>query len=384
MKILHVMPDHAYKRVYASFKDVDGVKQILAVPPKSITTNIVTEDYSDCGLKDIRVYRDPKELQNIINTEKPSVYTQTDFGAIHSKIKLPKGSKRVRLAHGVMARKMYYVAEKIGIIDEMRKKWNTMDLYCGAAEPDKFWLDNIGIKNKPIVLDTLTQLDILYNNESYKKFKNGVVNISGVKSPNKIILFFGNRVGEREDYALYNKDYFDTLFELNRLSKLNNWLILVKPKSGFKKMMSILGTMESKFSWIKEYSKKYREIQKETNLFFITTNSHGYGYFFADVILSSGSGSTVEVDAAAAKKPAVIYKPDKDEWTDPEWVDPLYSVKNNAVFVAKNVADISDCIDNAINDKMLPSRQELYLKNIGLTHDGKAYMRVINAIKGSL
>ena len=50
MRIVYVIPDIGYKRVFESFKDDSRAEQMLICKRPSITTGLVPEDYSDCGI----------------------------------------------------------------------------------------------------------------------------------------------------------------------------------------------------------------------------------------------------------------------------------------------------------------------------------------------
>jgi hypothetical protein len=385
MKVLHVMSDHAYKRVFASFKQVSGIQQTIAAPPPLPTTRAVTETYADCGLKDVRIFRNPQELQHIVSKIQPNIYTQADLSVLHSKMRLPAGCKRAMFHHGMLAMKTPHVTEILGLAEDSHKKWKVFDLFFGDTIKYKYWLNRIGINdNSKIILDTLTQLDVVYDNIKYcNKFRDSTIRLSGVKNPNKIVLFFGSRVGDRFDYKPFSIDYFDTLFTLHDLAVKNNWLILVKPKWSFKKIINILKSLEKEFPWAREYAQKYASMQNKKNILYITTNSHPYGYFFSDVIVTSGSGSTLELEAAVAKKPIVIYRPDKEGFTDFFWSDPYHSIRNGAAFWAKSKNDIETCIEMA-DSVSITDAQDSYIKNMGITNDGKAYIRALDAMRRAL
>ena len=375
MKIVYCIIDHAYKRVFESFKEHNGIEQFLICKKPSITTNIVPESYNECGIKRKLFINNEIGIQKYVNSIKPDVYVQPEVSPIHNKIKFPKNCKRVYVSHGIVIPRMTETAISLNLMEQFKKDWGGLDLYCGVTDYFKHWISSLGIPEDKILLNAFPQLDLLYDSTYYSEYRNRVVKSTKNVSAEKVILFFGSRFGSRKDYLPYNKDYFDTLFELEKIAKKYNWVVLVKPKHGFEKMMRFLKAREDSWGgWTKEYATKYSKIRSSKYLHFITTNTHPYHYFFADVIVSTGV-STVEVDSSAAEKPLVTYRPSS---RDPKYPDPMRSIEFDAVFNTEDIRDLESKIFLALKDADFSNRQRKYLKSIGITHDGLMYKRIID------
>jgi len=375
MKIAYIMLDHAYKRVFQSFVDDKRAEQIFVAKPPVITNKIIPEDYNDCGISKKIFISNYGDIQTCINKMNPDVYVQSDLSDIHKSIKLPPMCKRVFIHHGLdSSKRMLDIAVKYNLLSGLKNSWGGFDMYCGASNNFTPWLNGLGIKdNNKIILDALPQLDLVYNKD-YNVYRGPFLAFKKLPNVEKIILFFGQRCGGGE-YVTYNKGNFDILFELERLAIQNNWLILAKPRNGFKKTMNFLTNNEAKYSWIKKYKELYSKIQQSSRIHFISTNTHPYYYYFADVIVSVGL-SSVEIEAAAARKPLVVYKPDGDDLCP----DGMRSVEFGVAYQSKQPSDIENAIFLAINDNKLLAKQEEYIKQIGITHDGKMHERALNAI----
>lgn len=375
IKIVYVIVDHAYKRVFESFKPRKDCQQFILCKRPVITTNIVPEDYSDFGIKDIFYFDSEKELQKHISSINPDAYVRPEFSTIHSKIILPKKCKKVFVSHGVVAKKMIDVMNEQGLQEKFANDWKDNDLYCGATNDFLLWIKSLGFKNSNILLDALPQIDLVQNKEYFNSYRSKVLKRINKENAEKVLLFFGNRCGEREDYQPYNIDLFDALVELNKICEKNNWVLMVKQKNSIEKTMKFL--KNNKYLVSRGYIDRYNKIINNRNIFFITTNSHPYRYFFADSIICSGWGSTIEVDSAAANRPCVVYRPIRKFNTDE---DPLKSVKYEAVIKCEDVSTMERDIRLSFDNKILALNQDKYLKEIGISTDGNMHKRITDAI----
>lgn len=160
MKILYSLTSLSHKRVVQSFVHRVGIEQIIVGPKTIIFDNIVPEDYSEFGIKNVIEYSNTKEIQAAVNTFVPDVYVQADLSPMQKNIVLPSKCKRVYVSHGLVPNYAKDIKKHIGVSNG---SWNSCDLYCGGTKIFENWIKSVVEKTEnKILLNALPQLDILY------------------------------------------------------------------------------------------------------------------------------------------------------------------------------------------------------------------------------
>lgn len=361
-RIIYHIRSFAHRRVYESLEVRDGVDQII-LGPKPKIMNGVLEGYDDFGIQNIRTYVDLNEAQKIVNQLKPDVFTQADFP---NRINHPVGCKRVFIAHGMIGNHVISMFKK-----GTMSIWEDFDLYCGATNRFRDWIWHVTGKKPEVLTNAMPQLDLLTDPNYYMRHKSKVLASSKIPNPNATILFCGFGCKDRVDYNLHNEDFFTTIMELEKIAKKHNWLIMIKPRQNFEKAMKYL---RSTGKWAVKYRTLYPKVINSPNLHFIEHENNIYRYFFADVVVGNGC-STIEVESCIAGRPLVMVRTK----TGTEY-DPFGTVLSGAAEEVKNVNHIESTVLRILGQKHDTSKQQEFLKSLGLTNDGLAHKRLQDRI----
>lgn len=273
-KILYVMTSLSHKRCFEMFEERSDAEQMCIGPNPIITNTIVPEDYSDFGIRNIKTFSDNKQIQGFVDVFKPDVYVKSDMSPVHN-IKLPNKCKIAFVGHGMVGSHAVKIAQKSGI---NYKSWRGCDLYCGASDVFKEWVKfSTGAGDDRILLNAISQLDIIHNSDYYKSYRNRILGRSKNPSAKKVILFVGFAARDRFDFLPHNEDYYNTVVKLEKLARKNNWLGLIKPRQTHDKLMKFLKD-HKKWGWPKNYICDYDKTHNSNFLHFITTTGHNAIY----------------------------------------------------------------------------------------------------------
>lgn len=364
-KILYVLTSLSHKRCYESFVERKDCVQMVAGPKPKITQTIIPEDYRDFKIKNIHYYSNMNELQRLINKFKPNVYVQASLPCIRGLI-FPMNCKKVYVSHGMLGNHVKNIIKQAGLDTYV---WKGFDLYCGATKTFADWLKSaINLDSNKVLLNAIPQFDIISSPNYCGKYKDKILKSSKNPSAKYIILFVGLCCRDRYDFQDHNEDYFKSVIKLEELAREHNWLVMVKPRQYYPKMMSFLKTKR----WGSKYYKKYAQIQKSKYLHFITTTGHIYRYFFADIFITNGC-STVEVEACVAKKPLIIIR------TNVRTIkpyDPYRTSEFGSSFNIDNINILEKTIFDILNGKNKTKEQGNMIRSMGLTIDGNMHKRI--------
>lgn len=362
MKIVYFANSQSHKRVIESFGEISGVKQIIVAPKPKITSNAIVEDYSDCGISNVITYGSIGEAEKIIKDLNPNVVAQTNTLGI----KIPKHIKKAYISHGMIGDHVVPM-HKYGTLHT----WKGFDLYCGAVQSFKRWIEHGTGKKQNILLNAMPQFDLLYDKQYFYKHKTNILNTTKNPTPRKVILFCGFCCKDRVDFKKHNEDYFKTAIELERISKKHNFLTLIKPRQEHTKMMAFLKHV----GWSDRYKQSYNNIRTSKYIHFITTATHIYRYFFADMIICNGC-STTEMEACVANRSLLLVRTQ----VTPDKYDPFNTVSSGSGIHVPDIKDLEQTIlDNFDNTQRISKQQDL-LRKIGLNIDGNAHKRVQEAL----
>lgn len=371
-KILYVLTSPSHKRVFEPFVERKDAIQAIAGPHPIISSknNIVPEDYSDFSIKKIFTFdssKRDKSIQKIVAKFKPDVYVQSSF--VMPNIKFPDGCKKVAVSHGLTGN---HVVDLIKTTDYNTKGLKGPDMYIGAPNSFRDFVELVAGKKKEIIAGIIPQLDIIHNPNYYNSYRQRVLSQTKNPNPDKVILFIGFCCKDRKDFCYHNEDYFKSVIELERIARKNNWLVMVKPRHTLSKMISFLST----HSWGSQYIKKYTAIQSSKFLHFITTTGHIYRYFFADAFVMNGT-STAEIETCAIQKPLFIVRTRSEDKTDP-----FNTITAGAAEHIKDISDLENCLSLNFNNGSYHylEAQLNHLKTLGIIFDGKNSERVQNIL----
>lgn len=366
--VLYVLTSLSHKRVFETFVERSDIHQVVAGPWPTANSpdKIVPEDYSDFKLKNIKYFKHPAEIQMIIDKVKPDIFVQASLPVAQGLI-LPKGCKKVYVSHGMIGNHVKGIIKPAGFNTSV---WKGADLYCGASPIFADWIKHVAkVGDDKILLNAIPQLDILHDPNYYESYRDRVLAQTKFPEAKKVLLFVGFCCKDRYDFYDHNEDYFRTVIELEKIARKEGWLVMVKPRQTYAKMMEFLRTHK----WGKKYLKPYAEVQASKHLHFITTTGHIYRYLFADAIICNGT-STVEFEACAANKQLVIVRTEKN-LCDPNVFDPMGTVGGLACIVVGNMFNLEAAVWDALRGDYSQGREQV-IQNFQLTLDGKMHERV--------
>lgn len=361
-KILYYIHSIALRRVFESYKERDDLDQ-LVLGPNPVRINGILEDYSGFNIKNIKVYKNNKESQLIVNSFKPDIFVQADFP---DPVVLPKGCKRVVAAHGIIGNhvKGVYKGNKV-----VKKIWSNYDLYCGATKNFKDFVHYLAGSEKEVILNALGQLDLLHDPNYYEPHKENI--LFGNKKPS--ILFCGFCCKNRSDFNLHNEDYFKVLFELEKIAEKNDWFVVVKPRQGIGKVVEFF---KQSNALAKKYYKNYQLAAKSKYLNFIDFRANPCKYFSSDIIVCNGC-STLEIEACLINKPLIIVRTKSGSN-----YDPFGTVSSGAAISVTNINDIEKVITDTLSGKISRvDEQNALLKKLGISTDGLAHKRIQDRLR---
>jgi hypothetical protein len=366
MKVVYYVHSLAHKRVLESFSDVDGMEQTIVAPKPIITSNVIPEDYRDFKIKNIVTYSNNNDANRLIQKISPDVVAQTTTGNI---VNIPGGSKKVYISHGMIGNHVKAMSKR-----GTAKTWHGFNLYCGSTPIFKEWIEHATGNKQNILLNSFPQFDLLYD-DYVKEYKDDVINTTRNNSPAKTILFCGFCCKDRADFKLHSEDYFSTAVELERISRKHNFLIFMKPRHSFSRTVEFLKQNARRWSWTPSQVQSYVDIKNSKHIHFITTNSHIYRYYFADLVVCNGC-STAEIEACILNRPLVLTrtKVKKEEY------DPFSTVSSGAGVQVSDINNLEGVVLDSFNGDSHIIKQNELLKSNNIVVDGKAHKRIQRGI----
>lgn len=356
-KILYFVRSYSHRRVFETLGHRGNLNQLILGPPEKSVDGII-EGYRSFGIKNVKLHKGIDEAQKVVNVFDPDIFVQADFP---NRVKVPEKCKRVFIAHGMIGN---HVKSLFGA--GSMKVWRDFDLYCGATKAFEDWVWHITGKKHEVLADAMPQLDLLHDPDYYMSNKNTILKHTPVTNPSAVVLFCGFCCKDRADFNEHNQDYFETLFELDKIAKKHNWLILVKPRQTFEKIMKFI----SQNRWAKQYGTRYSKIMNSKNLHFIPNDANIYRYFFADIVICNGC-STIEIEACVTNKPLIMVRTK----SKPSY-DPFNTVTTGAARGVKDVSKLENNIIELLANNSLADKQSGLIKDIGLLTDGLAHKRI--------
>jgi len=227
-------------------------------------------------------------------------------------------------------------------------------------------------KKQQVITDALAQIDLLHNADYYNQHKDRILANTKISKPSAVILFCGFCCKDRADFNQHNEDYFETVFELEKIAKKHNWLVIVKPRQLLEKTMKYL---KATGGWATKYVSTYPKFVKQKNLHFIGHDTNLYKYFFSDVIVCNGC-STVEIEACIANKPLALVRTRSSAG-----YDPFETVTAQAAQEVKDINKLEKTILRFLQGNPHIDEQNALVKSMGITADGQAHKRIQDRLK---
>jgi hypothetical protein len=367
-KVIYVITSLSHKRSFESFKPSLSLKQLVVGPHPKITSGIVPEDYSDFSLP-VKTYSNKKELQKIVDGFNPDIYVEASL-PIANGLSLPKKCKKVYVSHGMVGSHVKGIIKKAGFNTSV---WKGCDLYCGATSIFSDWVKHVAkVGEDKILLNAIPQFDIISDKNYYESYRDRVLSKMKI-NPDKVILFVGFCCKNRYDFNQHNEDYFKTSILLEKIARKNNWLVMIKPRQTYSKMIQFLKSHK----WGKKYLSDYAKIQNSKHLHFITTNNHIYRYFFVNAIIINGT-STVEIEACVMQKPLFIIQ-DKCSGC----IDPFGTKLLGAAVDVSDLQELEYCLTEHFDSGgfHMPEKQAELLRKMKISVDGYMYKRIQNKLE---
>lgn len=371
-KILYWLPNKGCERIFLSMVEDPRVEQLIAQShlTSSQGLQLKTQIYSHTSEA-----ANMANITNIINSYRPDVFVQCDDVETMTSVIKERGIKNVFLNHGVWP----HSPNNRSRVSNAR--WARFDLVCGATRRFRDLHEQYAHPNfkAPVVINTLTQFDVLYQKlQNQLEDRRHVIRSSKNKNATKLITLFGHHCDDRVSLHSQNAGYYRGVIELEALARKHNWLLAVKSKTP--KVDEFIRKI--KVQWANELREPYFKAMNGDYVLAIEPHTDPYKYFCSDVIVCSAR-STIEVETALARKPLIrIYVP----WGPKHEVEPQYengTMDFEAAYVLKDWDSLETLMMNAINNSTgLNSKQDDFIKYLEIIFDGKAHIRLIDAILG--
>lgn len=342
LRVLYWISAKDHLRMLSPLPERDDVVQAVVLPA-AVSDNKLQ-------IKNTYKYKKISDINGIIEKFNPDVFVQYSSSREMAKFLKNKGIKHVLSTHGVWPESNL---NKLIVSD---KFFLTFDLICGASYKIKNIFTENSDPNTKVVTDVLAQFDILYN----LQFKAKELRRELVGSASKLVVFFGHGITKKTDKLRpYDNGYYQAAIELSKLAEKNNWMVYVKPKS-------------NKGPKLPSNKKNFKVLQHDAD---------SYKYFCSDLIITSAR-STIEVEAALVKKPIVrIYTP-TTPLTDEQKSYEYGALDFGADYLVNDISKLERIMLLAFNDdNNLYKQQDKFIEHLGITFDGLAHIRFVNAIK---
>jgi hypothetical protein len=367
MKVLYWVSTESHKRMCVPMVECNDIEQAIVLPTSVPQNNI--------KLKKIYKYTHPNldGVIKIIDKFKPDAFVQYTSSRYFVKPIKKRGIKHCFSAHGVWPDKSYN-NRKI-VADPF---FQNFDLFLGANTGFKDTLRTYAKTKAMIATDALTQFDILYNNSTRRdKIVKEIIRASGKPKAEKVITLFGHKLSTKTDnLAPYDFGYYRTMVELAEIAKRHNWLIVVKPKGGEDRVY----IKSSKAGWINEDRVRERYLKLSKDIKFLKHDDDPYKYLLSDVVITSAR-STIEVEAALVKSPTIRIWTPRPKPNERQLSYEYGAIDFGAVNLVKDISKLEDTIISLLDKNELCDNQNKLIEHHGITFDGKAHIRFLDAIR---
>jgi hypothetical protein len=359
-RVLHWAPIKISNRVYESFLPHPGIEQAIVSSGGSYGLPKVF----GCSAANPSI-----GIEKAISKFKPTVLTQCDLSKHTIPLTKKHKLKHVFINHGFWPKS----PNNMGRYKD--KFWEKFDLFCGATSTLEEIFEK-STKKMNIATNALPQFDVLYNKTRKPNIvKKRLMERYGVPNADAVITFFGN-IKERVSLIPFNRGYYETAIELGEIARKNNWLVLIKTKTDEPDRY----LAKCKKDWVGSVKKKYNQLKSNRNVKFVAVQSSPYELFCSDVIINSAR-STVDVETALIRRPLIRVWAHQQELDDITMSYESGVLDFDAAHLLKDTKNLEDMIKDCISDNKLASQQEEFIDSLGIIFDGKAYTRVLDAIK---
>jgi hypothetical protein len=178
---------------------------------------------------------------------------------------------------------------------------------------------------------------------------------------------------------MHNEDFYRSAILLANMAEKYNWLLVIKPKkstvSAFISRVSEID--DEQYDWAREIKDEYLSLGKRDHVSFISPDQEAYRYFCTDAIISTAR-SSIEIEAALARKPLVIiYTNSNDVVGD----DVHETLKYDAAYLVDDLNMLESKVLLAVNgnNAEITENQKKFTEYLKMSCDGKAHDRIIEA-----
>lgn len=357
-KILFWLAKKEHRRVYLSLKQ-DARVDIELLVHRSIPID---------GFQ-VPVHRYGSKISGAIRRIRPDILFQCDTSYMIPLL------KEYNIKHGYVNHGIWpHSPNNIGRVSN--EFWMQFDILCGGSNMFKELFAKYSPTKALVTTSTLTQFDLLYNNiQNQEKIRQEIIIDSKNPSATKVITLFGHGCKFRKSLNPHNAGYYRAAVRLAKMAEKHNWLVVIKPKTT--KIEPFL--MNNHEPWANDIRSRYRALCKSKFVKFLHPHDDPYRYFCTDLIVCSAR-STIEVEAALARKPLVRIKAPIGTLDD---TDALYengTLDFQSAYVVDNIKEMEPVILDALNgdNTALLERQEKFINHLGIIFDGKAHVRLID------
>ena len=361
-KIMYHFTKREHVRVFESFQPIKDTPQIICTPSfisaPSLNLTQIKYDISDhfkMALKDVR----------------PSVVVQCHNSSTWHKKYKKYGIHTVYIGHGV------WDGSPTNVKRSFHPFWSQFDMLIGGIPNfKKFLVENGGVHPDKIVLNALPQFDVLY--DRVKNLHQHRESILKGHPASKIVVLFGHKNG-REDFLANSVDFYHSAIRLAKLAEANGWLLVIKPKKettfSFIKIKA-----RKKEAWAVDCLDEFMALLKNPWVRFVGPFGDPYPYIAsADAMVISGR-STIELEACLAQRPLVIVRTVDNTLAGN---DTLKTIENECAYHVDSIDKLDTVMPVAVdsaNTGQLQNQAKL-VSDLGLTFDGKHYLRAVKAIR---
>ncbi|KKK84873.1 hypothetical protein LCGC14_2778960, partial [marine sediment metagenome] len=364
IKIVYWLTDNNHARVFESFVEDERFEQVIVKQCHVTRTHNIK-------IKQLFQYYGTN-VASAITILKPDVFVQTT-DSIDARKHLKKNNiKHVYLMHGLWAPK----SSKSYALSS-NQFWTDYDLLCGGTKRFRDLFE--GKTSANIVTNTLTQFDILYDRmQNQHEIRKNLLQKSKVPEAKKIITLFGHNIKARDSLLPYHEGYFRSAIKLAILAKKYNWLLCIKTKAPWARGNKYIIGNVKKFDWAKDMCKQYTDLRNNKNVIIVGEHDDQYDLFCSDVIVSTAH-STVEIESILVDKPLVRVCTIRNKATE-EYENEI--LDRGVAYIVDDIDKLEETVILAMSEdnKEIKQNREKFIEHLGLTCDGNAHIRVLDAI----
>lgn len=355
--ILYVITDSNHDRVFRSFQEDPRVEQIICVHD--------SVSRSGYNLR-TTIHGGKQSFKAVFDAFCPDVVVQTSDTKTLRRYVKSYGAKHVFMAHGMYSRS----PNVVGMANN--GFWAGFDLFCGMTN------NNADLFSDHMVVEsnTLTQLDELYKYVGDENVRDEILSKS-MTNAEKMILVFGHDMKYRHCLDPYHEDYYRSVIELAHLAEQYNWYVCIKVK-GNRDVQHIDWLIENGNEWASEIKAEYLSAINNRHIRRLAEGANQYQYMAAADAIVVSARSTTETEAVLADKPLVRLCSTRTELTEQYEFGILDA---DVAYVVEDVGDLHKTMLDALNNKHdFSDNRKAFLETLGLTLDGRAYERALNAM----